>query len=206
MSSLWSSHYYLPIIALAILVSILRQPSGILGLLGRVEIDPTSITHWANSSGLNHERCKVNYAANACEDIAIHSRSSTAFVACGDPVGRSHWYPPACVRDAAKREDKTFRESIFKYNIRDKKTTELEIEGLSGDFVNHGIDIYTFPDDPEKIHLFAVKHARDGDSIAIFSHVIGSDTLQLVRDVKHPNIKNANGVVATGPLYDSVFT
>ncbi|KAL1967005.1 hypothetical protein VTN77DRAFT_3529 [Rasamsonia byssochlamydoides] len=74
------------------------------------------------------------------------------------------------------------------------------IEGLEGDFVTHGIDIYNFPDDSKKIHLFAVKHARDGDSIAIFSHVLGTDVLQLVRNVKHPNIKTANGVVATGLL------
>jgi arylesterase/paraoxonase len=197
---LFSLYYYLPVLAIAILASIYRQPASILSLVGRVEIDPASITQWANSSGLNNEGCQVNYAANACEDVAIHFPSNTAFLACGDPVGRTHWYPPACVRGASKRAEATFRESIFKYNIRNKETTELKIEGLEGDFVNHGIDIYNFPNDPKRIHLFAVKHTRDGDSIAIFSHVIGSNVLTLVNDVKHPNIKNANGVVATGPL------
>lgn len=189
--------YYLPILVLAILAAIYRQ---LTGLLGRIHVNPAEITRWANSSALNNGRCEVNYAANACEDVRIHFASNTAFLACGDPVGRTQWYPPACVHDVSKRSEESFRESIFKYDIRSKRTTELRIEGLEGDFVTHGIDIYNFPDDSKKIHLFAVKHARDGDSIAIFSHVLGTDVLQLVRDVKHPNIKTANGVVATGPL------
>jgi arylesterase/paraoxonase len=185
--------YQLPVLIVAIF-AYLYQPAS---LLGRIRVDPTSITQWANSSALNNAHCKVNYAANACEDVRIHFPSDTAFLACGDPVERTHWYPPACVRDVSKRS--SFRESLFKYDIRTERTTEFKIEGLDGDFVTHGIDIYSFPDDPTKIHLFAVNHARDGDSIAIFSHILGSDTLRLVRDVKHPNIKTANGVVATGP-------
>lgn len=54
--------------------------------------------------------------------------------------------------------------------------------------------------DSEQIRIFAVNHARDGDSIAIFDHKLGSDVVELVKNVKHPNIKTANGVVARGPL------
>ena len=52
----------------------------------------------------------------------------------------------------------------------------------------------------QQIHIFAVNHARSGDSISIFSHSLGSDSVQLVKDVKHPGIKNANGVAAAGRL------
>ncbi|KAL1981875.1 hypothetical protein VTN96DRAFT_2062 [Rasamsonia emersonii] len=140
--------YYLPIRVLAILAAIYRQPTG---LLGRVQVNPAEITRWANSSALNNGRCKVNYAANACEDVRIHFASNTAFLACGDPVGRTHWYPPACVHDASKRSEASFRESIFKYDILSKRTTELRIEGLEGDFVTHGIDLYNFPDDSQPL-------------------------------------------------------
>jgi arylesterase / paraoxonase len=51
-----------------------------------------------------------------------------------------------------------------------------------------------------QIYIFAVRHARGGDSISIFSHQLGSDTVKLVKDVKHSGIKTANSVAAVGPL------
>lgn len=119
--------------------------------IGHVHINPDRLVRWANSSALNNARCQVNYAANACEDVVIHSGSSTAFLACGDPEGRTHWYPPACVRDASSRPEASFREQLFKYDIHSKRTTELEIIGLDGDFVTHGLDVYSFPNDSSKV-------------------------------------------------------
>ena len=51
-----------------------------------------------------------------------------------------------------------------------------------------------------QIYIFAVNHGRPGDTIVIFSHKIGTDSVQVVKSVKHPNIKTANGVAAAGPL------
>lgn len=48
-----------------------------------------------------------------------------------------------------------------------------------------------------QIHLFAVNHARKGESIVLFSHVLGSDTLTFIRDFSHPLIKTPNAVAAT---------
>ncbi|KAH8674245.1 paraoxonase 2 [Xylariales sp. PMI_506] len=163
---------------------------------GRVTIDKTRLVRWENETALNNGNCKVNSIANACEDVRIHFKSSTAFLACGDPEERTRWYPPACIRTVEERS--TFREHLFKYDIKKDKATQLRIVGLDGDFVTHGLDIWPVSDD--KIHIFAVNHARAGDSIAIFEHKIGSDTANLVKEVHHPHIRTANGVAPTGPF------
>lgn len=110
-----------------------------------------SLTKYANSSLLNHEHCTVNYAADACEDVNIHFVSSTAFLTCGNPAERVHWYPPSGAHNAAARNEESFQEHLFKYNIKKKKATKLKLEGLAGDFITHGVDIYSFPDDPKKV-------------------------------------------------------
>lgn len=123
----------------------------IASLFGHVQIDSSKLVHWANGPALNNEECVVNYAANACEDVKIHFGSNTAFLACGNPLERTHWYPPACVHDAASRSEASFREQLFKYDIKTGHTIELRIEGLEGDFVTHGIDLFQSPSDPSKV-------------------------------------------------------
>ncbi|OAA63377.1 Six-bladed beta-propeller, TolB-like protein [Niveomyces insectorum RCEF 264] len=172
-------------------------------LIGRVRVDKTRMVRWADSAPLNNGACTVDHTAQACEDVVIHADSHTAFLACGDSVGRSLWFPPACQRNAAGRAAvTTFRETLFKHDLETGQTTQLQIRGLpdSYDFVTHGLDMYASPSDPTQIRLFAVRHARDGDAISIFSHKLGTDFVELVRDVRHPNIKNANGVAAVGEL------
>ncbi|EXJ82682.1 hypothetical protein A1O3_06496 [Capronia epimyces CBS 606.96] len=185
-----------PLIGLAIY----SQASYLWKLIGRVDIDQPRLVRWENSTALNNHDCEVIRAANACEDVKIHFPSQTAFLACGDPLERTHWYPCAGVRTVKLRAESSFREQLFKYDAKTGQTTALELHGLQGDFVTHGLDILPLPEDPSKIHIFAVNHARDGDSIAIFVHELGSSAAQLVKNVKHPAIKTANGVAATGPL------
>lgn len=135
-------------------------------LVGHVNIDQAKLVQWENSTELNNGECTVVSAANACEDVKIHFASSTAFVACGDPVGRTQWYPPACVRDVATRREETFREHLFKYDIKSGRTVKLDIKGLDGDFVNHGIDLFQSPSDPSKVKppvLNAVRFEGDAD-------------------------------------------
>ncbi|EXJ69303.1 uncharacterized protein A1O5_07339 [Cladophialophora psammophila CBS 110553] len=182
-------------------VTLYYHQSGQLGrLVGRADIDKARLVRWENSSALNNEDCQVIRAANACEDVKIHFPSHTAFLACGDPVERTHWYPCAGVRTVSLRAESSFREHLFKHDLETGETTELRIKGLEGDFITHGIDIFPLPGDSSRIHIFAVNHARSGDSIAIFVHTLGSDVVELVKNVKHANVKTANGVAATGPL------
>jgi arylesterase/paraoxonase len=209
------------LLPVAIVVAILYLPASELYSFRRVD-RTSALSHYTNHSGLNNDHCTVHYAANACEDVNIHFPSKTAFLACGDPEQRAHWYPPSCAHNADARSEESFREDLFKYNIRSRETTKLRIDGLDGDFINHGIDIYSLPDDPTKvlcpllpltlhhtargiltrvqIHIFAVNHGRSGDSIVIFSHILGSDSVQVVREVRHKGVKTANGVAAYGPL------
>ncbi|KAH8808639.1 paraoxonase 2 [Xylogone sp. PMI_703] len=189
-----------PFIVLLFSAVLYNQSSYLWKLAGRVEIDKTRLIRWENSTQLNNDNCQVFDAANACEDVRIHSASQTAFLACGDPFERTHWYPPACVRTVSRRSKTSFREYLFKHELKTGRTTQLQIKGLEGDFVTHGIDIFQSLQDSSMIHIFAVNHAREGDSIAIFNHTMGSDVVELVKNVKHPNIKTANGVAATGLL------
>lgn len=213
-------------VLLLISITIYTQSAVLWELIGRANIDKTRLVKWANSKALNNDDCKVIHSADACEDVKIHYASNTAFLACGDPVERTNWYPCAGVRHMQRRAEASFREQLFKYDIKTGVTTQLILEGLDGDFITHGIDIYSFPNDPTKVskqtvrlilallvqeetqpltkgsqvHIFAVNHGRAGDSIEIFSHRLGSDTVDLVKKVTHPNIKTANGVSAMGPL------
>jgi len=140
--------------------------------------------------------------ADACEDLKIHFSSGTVFAACGNPEARTKWYPPSGRHNADDRAAETWQEKLFKYDIVTKKTTELKLEGLEGDFITHGLDIMDIEEEAghPSIHIFAVNHARAGDRITILSHVLGSDSAQVIKEVKHKGVRNANGVAATGPL------
>lgn len=146
--------HYLASALLAALVSIgLRNELLALTatVTGHLHIDSSRLVHWENSTALNNGDCVVNHIANACEDVKIHFASSTAFLACGDPIGRTHWYPPACRHDAAARSEVSFREHLFKYDIKTGVTTELKVEGLEGDFVTHGIDLFQVDGERNKV-------------------------------------------------------
>lgn len=130
--------------------------------VGRLQIDPGKLVQWENSTALNNGDCTVDTIANACEDVKIHFPSSTAFLACGDPLERTKWYPPACRHDVSSRSEASFRENLFKHDIKTAETTELQIEGLDGDFVTHGIDIYQSKIDESKAGSSAsVRHTRN---------------------------------------------
>lgn len=136
---------YLNLAVIAVCIAIYWKPifDLLLGPLGKITI-VNPLEDYANGTGLNNEKCFVNYEMNACEDIKIHFDSGIAFAACGDPIQRSFFYPPSCARNAKKRTD--FQEHFFAYNIDTNKTTRLEVIGYDGDIINHGIDIYTLDD------------------------------------------------------------
>jgi arylesterase / paraoxonase len=136
--------FYLAVATFVALLSV-YVPSTTTNIAGRAYIDPVTLTRWTGSPPLSNSKCVVDRIANACEDVAIHFQSSTAFLACGDPVERRNWYPAWSAQDSAARSEASFRESLFSYDIVKKKTTELKIEGLDGDFVTHGLDIFHDP-------------------------------------------------------------
>ncbi|OAL37946.1 hypothetical protein AYO20_02779 [Fonsecaea nubica] len=181
-----------------IVALLLASPTAIINRsLGRVQIrDPKD--RYLGHGGLNNEHCWTDPSGKTCEDVKIHHETDTAFLACGDPVGRSQFYPPINNHWTSKRKD--FREYFLKYDIKGNKTTRMEVRGWDGDLVLHGIDIWRFKDDPSKIHLFAVNHGRKGESITIFSHKLGTNVLEFVKDISHPELKTPNAVTPSGPL------
>jgi arylesterase/paraoxonase len=124
---------------------VLSQSRLLWNLAGRADIDTTRLVKWENSTALNNGNCRIVKEANACEDVKLHFGSNTAFLACGDPYERTKWYPCAGRRDAAGRSEASFREQLFKYDLKSDKLTQLVIKGLDGDLITHGLDIYEIP-------------------------------------------------------------
>lgn len=150
----FSSHRVAGAVLVATVAAFFRQllVDQVAGLAGHMNIDKAGkLQRWADSPPLNNGACVVEYAANACEDVVVHFASSTVFAACGDPRGRAQWYPPAGQRNARGRTEASFRELLFKHDIKTGQTTELRVEGLEGDFVTHGIDLWASPTDPSKV-------------------------------------------------------
>ena len=139
---------------LVLSVLIYSQSELLGGLVGRVKIDETRLQRWANSAPVNNANCKVFDVADACEDVKIHHSSNTAFLTCGNPFERTNWFPAAGVRHPERRAEGTYQEFLFKHDLGEGKTVQLKIEGLEGDFITHGMDIYNFPDDPAKVRFF----------------------------------------------------
>lgn len=92
------------------------------------------------------------------------------------------------------------------------KSTRLHLQGFSGLFVTHGIEIIDDPDREDSIYIFAVNHLPNPEfwkgrssahkarsQIEIFHHVLGTQTAQHVRSIRHPLITTPNDVYAESP-------
>jgi hypothetical protein len=96
------------------------------------------------------------------------------------------------------------------------KAQVLELEGFSGPFVTHGIDVIDDPEKPkgEAVYIFAVNHipnpkhyGENGDPnapesysvIELFHHVIGSGKARHIRTIWHPLITTPNDIFAISP-------
>ncbi|KAF2180272.1 hypothetical protein K469DRAFT_693427 [Zopfia rhizophila CBS 207.26] len=93
-----------------------------------------------------------------------------AYALIGPGRGPTRWYSRVINRFWTAGQE-SLNESLWKYDLVSGQSTQLELIGLKGDFATHGLDVYSLPDDKTKIFLYAVNHARDGDSILVFSHV-----------------------------------
>ncbi|PTB62323.1 hypothetical protein BBK36DRAFT_1184939 [Trichoderma citrinoviride] len=156
----------------------------------------------------------VNGTIN-CEDLHLHEPSGLLFTACEDDVAsRRKWFPPI---------EHFFNPSTErmkgKLEVIDPKTFEakvLELEGFSGPFVTHGIDVIDDPEKPqgEAVYIFAVNHkpnpehyGENGDAnapkshsvVELFHHVIGSKTARHIRTIWHPLMVTPNDIVAESP-------
>ncbi|KAH0493125.1 hypothetical protein TgHK011_008045 [Trichoderma gracile] len=156
----------------------------------------------------------VNDTIN-CEDLHLHEPSGLIFTACEDDVAsRRKWFPP--IEHFANSSTERMR---GKLEVIDPKTFQakvLELEGFSGPFVTHGIDVIDDPKKPqgEAVYIFAVNHKPNPEHygekgnakapkshsvVELFHHVLGSDKARHVRTIWHPLIKTPNDIFAESP-------
>ncbi|KAH7074789.1 paraoxonase 2 [Paraphoma chrysanthemicola] len=134
----------------------------------------------------------------ACEDVKFHYPTNTAFLACGNLTNRMEWYPAGGF--FAPPKNKVYHEYFLKYDVDSNVTTRLSIENWNPeeDLVLHGLDIWQ-SEQKDELFVYAVNHKQSGESIALFSHTLGTNTLHLVKQYTHRLIRTPNQVTAAGP-------
>lgn len=168
----------------------------LLGLLGKAFDLPPEQSY----QPIGNQGCEKIYTdiLDGCEDCLIIE--DEAFLACGDSVLKSLYFPPALLFDE-KGKRKVFDDQVFKMNLRTKELTRLEKIGYNGDTVHHGLGEYIFPDDnPQRVNLFFVNHIRGGSCITIYEHILDTNTLRFLKNVCHSMILTPNDVAPVGPL------
>ena len=148
-----------------------------------------------NYPELNNEDCRVIKGADACEDIVFHK--NLAYMVCSNVPDRSAWFPPSGKRNATARV--VWKDPMFRYDIDSEKLVQIELEGIE-ELVTHGMAIYEFPDNPNKIHLFVVSHSLERSVVYIFSLEGTSTKAKLVKTVKNSLLVAPNDITPTGPL------
>ncbi|KAL7923340.1 hypothetical protein ACQKWADRAFT_290627 [Trichoderma austrokoningii] len=151
-----------------------------------------------------------------CEDLHYHESTGFIFTACeGFKGSRLKWFPPI------DHFSEPSNPGLDKGNLQviDPKTFKaqvLELEGFSGPFVTHGIDVIDDPKKPkgEAVYIFAVNHipnprhyGENGDAnaqrcysvIELFHHVVGSGKAKHIRTIWHPLITTPNDIFAMSP-------
>lgn len=145
-----------------------------------------------------------------CEDLHHHRESNFLFTACqGDVEARISWFPPL-----AHFTDHNVA-GLGSLNVIDPEThtsTKLELTGFTGPFVTHGIDVFSSPDDPDTVYIFAVNHLsnpahyiegvsndRARSQVEIFRHTIGTKHAEHLRSVRDPLIATPNDILITSP-------
>ncbi|KAH0827723.1 Pon2 [Fonsecaea pedrosoi] len=191
----WKKPFRRPVTALLVVFISLawtKRDLILSNLLGQVQ--PQETTKYAGHGNYNNEACYTYTIGKACEDVKIHAPSNTAFLgACGSPEDRLQYYPGAGLVGAPP--DRYYMEYLT--NV----STRLEIENWNAtrDLVLHGLDIWQPVGDDSMIYIHAVNHDREGDSVVVFSHLLGTNKVRVVDEYLHPLIKTANEVAATGP-------
>ncbi|KAL6804306.1 hypothetical protein J3E68DRAFT_423195 [Trichoderma sp. SZMC 28012] len=158
---------------------------------------------------------KVIENAINCEDLHHHEPSGLIFAACEDaPLSRLAWFPP--LGHFSNPSTERMKGKLQVIDPKTFKTQILALEGFSGPFVTHGIDVIDDPDKPkgEAVYIFAVNHKPNPDHyrengdvnapkshsvVELFHHVIGSETARHVRTIWHPLFVTPNDLVAESP-------
>ncbi|KAL6898924.1 hypothetical protein GGI43DRAFT_72884 [Trichoderma evansii] len=153
-----------------------------------------------------------------CEDLHYHESTGLIFTACeGFQGSRLKWFPP--IDHFFEPSNPGLNSMKGNLQVIDPKTFKsqvLTLEGFSGPFVTHGIDVIDDPEKPkgEAVYVFAVNHkpnpkhyGENGDAnaprcysvIELFHHIVGSGKARHVRTIWHPLITTPNDIFAFSP-------
>ncbi|MCJ1380675.1 hypothetical protein MMC17_003783 [Xylographa soralifera] len=166
---------------------------------------------------IHGEDLKVIPNTVQCEDLHHHLPSGLLFAGCqGRPAERFSWFPASTKGNF--RDPKAAADSQGGLFVIDPKTfasSRLTLEGFSGPFITHGIDIYSAPSSPDIVYVFAINHLpnpayydfpspapstpKGRSQVEIFRHTIGTSTATHLRSVRDPLIRTPNDVYATSP-------
>ncbi|MCJ1401531.1 hypothetical protein MMC11_004746 [Xylographa trunciseda] len=144
-----------------------------------------------------------------CEDLHHHLPSGLLFGASEDnSENRWKWFPPITIfSDPTALGHGT----IVVIDPKTFTTTRLTLPNFPGPFVTHGIDIYSPPDDPTSVYIFAVNHLPNPlylssptsrsipaarSRIELFHHTLGSPSATHLRSIYHPLIRTPNDIYA----------
>ena len=95
------------------------------------------------------------------------------------------------------------------------KSKRLSLEGFSGPFITHGIDLYSSPSEQDSLYIYTVNHLPNPDyyttslpnstipkarsQIEVFKHNIGTSTAKHLRSIRHDLIRTPNDIYITAP-------
>ncbi|MCJ1358095.1 MAG: hypothetical protein MMC33_008093 [Icmadophila ericetorum] len=208
-SSIYFPHYVLG--ALVLSASVFYKPlslrAEVLGLLRPHD----------SIQNVHGEDLKIIPDTVQCEDLHHHLPSGLLFAACqGSEDERFSWFPPLANFKDHNAAEKS-QGGLYVVDPKTKKiyqtftSQRLQLEGFSGPFITHGIDLYL--ESPNSIYIFAVNHLpnpeyydsvprnssipKASSQIEVFRHHIGSTHAKFLRSVRHPLIRTPNDIYAT---------
>lgn len=148
-----------------------------------------------------------------CEDLHHHIPSNEIFTACQDDAyPHTKWFPAMAKMDDHKAVNTGSLTVIDPTAFTSRK---LKLNGFSGPFITHGIDVIASSNDPSLLYIFAINHLPNPEhygpvttgtpaspdkarsQIEVFTHKVGSTHAEHVRSIRHPLIRTPNDIYAT---------
>lgn len=89
---------------------------------------------------------------------------------------------------------------VIKYDLRTDKIVRLKTPNYNDDIVTHGMGLFVPSPESDTIYIHLVNHKKHPQScISIFSHKLGTDTMEHLEDNCDRLIVEPNDVAPTGP-------
>lgn len=89
---------------------------------------------------------------------------------------------------------------MIKFDMRTESIVKLKTPNYNDDIVTHGMGLFAPSPESEVIYIHLVNHKKHPQScISIFSHTIGTDTMEHIEDNCDRLIVEPNDVAPVGP-------